>query len=48
MIVANVGWVAVDGAASGAQVVAGRDKLREPSSGVRTNGVAAYGKGVWI
>ena len=47
MIVTNVGGVAVDAAVSGAQVVAGRDKLREPSSGVLTNGITACGKNVW-
>ena len=40
MIVANVGRGAVDAAASGAQVVAGRDQLRELSSGVLTNGAS--------
>ena len=47
MIVTNVGRGAVDAAASGALVVAGRNQLRERSSGAQTNGVAAYGKNVW-
>ena len=38
---------AVDATASGAQVVAGRDQLRELSSGGQTNGAEAYGKIVW-
>ena len=48
MIVTNVGGGAVDAAASGAQVVAGRDQLRERPGGVQTNGAVAYGKVVWI
>ena len=47
MIVTNVGGDAVDATVSGAQVVAGRIKLRELSSGVLTNGAEAYGKDVW-
>ena len=47
MIVANAGGGAVDAAASGAQVVAGRDQFRELSSGGQTNGAEAYGKIVW-
>ena len=35
MIVTNVGRGAVDATVSGAQAVAGRDQLRERSSGVR-------------
>ncbi len=56
--VTNAGRVAVDAAASGVQVVAGRASARERSSGTRTNGalpgeaswrrrVVAYGKTVW-
>jgi hypothetical protein len=40
-------WDAVDAAASGAQVVAGRDQLRERSNGEPTNGAVAYGESVW-
>ncbi len=42
-------WVgnAVDATMSGAQVVAGRDQLREPSDGGQTDGILAYGKSVW-
>ena len=32
---------------SGAQVVAGRDQLRERPDGGQTNGIVAYGKSVW-
>ena len=38
---------AVDATASGAQVVAGRDQLRELSSGGQTNGAEAYDEIVW-
>ena len=37
----------MDAAASGAQVMAGRDQLRERSNGALTNGAVAYGKIVW-
>jgi len=47
-IVRDAGRDAVDAAASGAQVVAGRDQLRERSSGVPTSDVVAYGEVVWI
>ena len=43
----TLGRDAVDAAASGAQVVAGRDQLRERPDGVLTNGAASYGKVVW-
>ena len=47
MIVANAGWDAVDAAASGAQVVAGRDQLRERPDGGQTTDAEAYGEIVW-
>ena len=47
MIVTKRGRGAVDATVSGAQVVAGRDQLRELSSGGQTNGAEAYGKIVW-
>ena len=40
-------WDAVDAAASGAQVIAGRIFIRERSDGEQTNGAEAYGKTVW-
>ena len=46
-IVRDAGRDAVDAAASGAQVVAGRDQLRERSYGEPTNDVVAYGEVVW-
>jgi len=46
-IVRDAGRDAVDAAASGAQVVAGRDQLRERPYGGQTDGIAAYGKIVW-
>jgi hypothetical protein len=47
-IVRDAGQDVVDAAASGAQVVAGRDQLRERSSGTLTNDVVAYGEIVWV
>ncbi len=42
-------WVgnAVDAAVTGAQMVAGRDQLRERPGGGQTDGIEAYGKIVW-
>jgi hypothetical protein len=40
-------WDAVDAAASGAQVIAGRVSTREQSNGGQTNGADADGKTVW-
>ena len=48
MIVTKRGSGTVDAAVSGAQVVAGRDQLREPPNGGQTDGIVAYGKIVWI
>ena len=47
MIVTKRGSGTVDAAVSGAQVVAGRDQLREPPNGGQTDGIEAYGKIVW-
>ena len=44
MIVTNVGRGAVDATVSGAQAVAGRIKLREPSSGVRRTALKRTGE----
>jgi hypothetical protein len=47
-IVTNARWDAVDAAAAGTQVVAGRDQLRERSYGAPTNDAEAYGEIVWF
>ena len=47
MIVTNAGLDAVDAAASGAQVIAGRVQIRERSDGVPTNDAEADGEVVW-
>jgi hypothetical protein len=46
-IVTTLGRDAVDAAASGAQVVAGRVQIRERSGGAPTNDAEAYGEVVW-
>ena len=47
-IVTDAGWDAVDAAASGTYVIAGRvDETCERSNGALTNEVAADGEAVW-
>ena len=46
-IVTDAGWDAVDAAALGAHVMAGRASARERSNGVLTNDADADGKAVW-
>ena len=47
MIVTSAGRDAVDAAASGAKVIAGRASACERSNGALTNDVAADGEVVW-